>query len=340
MKINSLIKNQQLMFLITVVAFGFFSLWVIGDYSSSILLSIVLAFLFRPLLIYLVQIGLPRNISVVITFVISLLAGVGFFLIFIPLFINEAQRYIQAIPNLQAVIEPVNNFFRDLNIPVDSLESVQSVISNFAGFLTNTISFGFSTVQDTANLFVGLLLVPVFLFFWLWDTETLSSGFSKLVPKKRKFLSKVWSETNTYFQDYFKGKFIEVLVVTVFGSLMFYLLGLNSPMLLGVTLGLSQLVPFFGPLFMTIPILIASLAQFGIDPWVLVILFAFAVLQFVDGNIFLPFLMSEVVKLPAIIALLSVFFFGAIFGIWGVFFSIPLASFIKSLLDNWKYIDS
>jgi putative permease len=50
--------------------------------------------------------------------------------------------------------------------------------------------------------------------------------------------------------------------------------------------------------------------------------------------------MSGVVKLPAVVVLLSVFFFGAIFGIWGVFFSVPLASFVKSILDNWKYIDS
>ena len=91
---------------------------------------------------------------------------------------------------------------------------------------------------------------------------------------------------------------------------------------------------------MTIPILVVSLAQFGLDPWVIVILAAFAVLQFVDGNIFLPFLLSGVVKLPAVIVLMSVFFFGALFGIWGVFFSVPLASFIKSLMDNWKFIDS
>ena len=90
MKINSLVKNQQLMFLIAVIVFGFFSLWVIGDYSTPILLSIVLAFLFRPLLIYLVQIGLPRNISVVITFLVSLLTGVGFFLIFVPIFALES----------------------------------------------------------------------------------------------------------------------------------------------------------------------------------------------------------------------------------------------------------
>ena len=50
--------------------------------------------------------------------------------------------------------------------------------------------------------------------------------------------------------------------------------------------------------------------------------------------------MSGVVKLPAVVVLLSVFFFGALFGIWGVFFAVPLASFIKSLMDNWKLADS
>ena len=63
-------------------------------------------------------------------------------------------------------------------------------------------------------------------------------------------------------------------------------------------------------------------------------------LQNIDGNIFFPFLMSGVVKLPAVVVLLSVFFFGALFGIWGVFFAVPLASFIKSLMDNWKLADS
>ena len=63
-------------------------------------------------------------------------------------------------------------------------------------------------------------------------------------------------------------------------------------------------------------------------------------LQNIDGNIFLPFLMSGVVKLPAVVVLLSVFFFGALFGIWGVFFAVPLASFMKSLMDNWKLADS
>ena len=80
MKINSMFKNQQFIFLIAVVAAGLGTLWILGDLASPILLSIVLAFLFRPLLIYLVQIGVPRSISVVVTFLVSMLVGIGFFL--------------------------------------------------------------------------------------------------------------------------------------------------------------------------------------------------------------------------------------------------------------------
>ena len=238
------------------------------------------------------------------------------------------------------IAEPLTDLLGDINAPNESIEGAQSFLTEISGFASNAVSFGISRLQDTANLFLTIILVPIFLFFWLWDTDTLSSGFSKLVPKKRKFLVRVWNETNTNFQNYFKAKFIEVFVVAVTGSLMFWALGLNSPVLLGVSFGLSQLIPFFGPVFMTFPVLIVSLAQFGLDPYVIVILLFYALLQNIDGNIFLPFLMSGVVKLPAVVVLLSVFLFGAIFGIWGVFFAVPIASFIKSLIDNWKYVDS
>ena len=340
MRLNNLLKNQQFIFLSTILAVGFFSLWVVGDLTSFILTSIVLAFLFRPIHVYFTKIGVPRRISVFITFLIAILIAFLFLILFIPLFINEAQRYIAEIPSFSFLQEPLRDFLGQINAPIESIEGAQSLLSDISGIAADALSFGLSRIQETWNLFLGITLVPIFLFFWLWDTDTLSSGFSTLVPKKRKFLVRVWNETNDNVQNYFKGKFIEVLVVGVVGSLMFWALGLDSPVLVGTTLGLSQLIPFFGPVFMTFPILAVSLAQFGFEPYVLVIFFAFVVLQFIDGNIFLPILMAGVVKLPAVVVLLSVFFFGAIFGIWGIFFAVPLSSFIKSLMDNWKFIDS
>ena len=340
MRLINLFKSQQLMFLFTVLTIGFFSLWVVGDLSSFILTSIVLAFLFRPVHVYFTKIGIPKGISVVTTFLIVVLIAFLFLLLFIPLFISEAQRYITELPSFSFLQGPLRDFLAQINAPIESIDGAQSLLSNITGLAGDAVSFGLSRIQETWNLFLGITLVPIFLFFWLWDTDTLSSGFSTLVPKKRKFLVRVWNETNHNVQNYFKGKFIEVVVVGVVGSIMFWALGLDSPVLIGTILGLSQFIPFFGPVFMTFPILAVSLAQFGFDPYVLIIFFAFVVLQFIDGNIFLPILMSGVVKLPAVVVLLSVFFFGAIFGIWGIFFAVPLSSFIKSIMDNWKFVDS
>ena len=117
------------------------------------------------------------------------------------------------------IAEPLTDLLGDINAPNESIEGAQSFLTEISGFASNAVSFGISRLQDTANLFLTIILVPIFLFFWLWDTDTLSSGFSKLVPKKRKFLVRVWNETNTNFQNYFKAKFIEVFVVAVTGSL-------------------------------------------------------------------------------------------------------------------------
>ena len=110
MRINSIIKNQQLIFLISIILSGFFALWVMGDLSSPILLSIVLAFLFRPVLVYLTQIGIPRKISVLITFLLAILAGMLFFGLFVPMLINEVQRYLQELPSLQFLLAPLEDF--------------------------------------------------------------------------------------------------------------------------------------------------------------------------------------------------------------------------------------
>ena len=88
-------------------------------------------------------------------------------------------------------------------IPEKSLkhDAVKAINSNdISGFLSEAVVFGISRIQDTASLLLGIILVPIFLFFWLWDTDTLSKGFSNIVPRKRKFLSKVWNETNLNFQ--------------------------------------------------------------------------------------------------------------------------------------------
>ena len=161
MRLNNLLKNQQLMFLASVLAFGFFSLWVLGDLASPILTSIVLAFLFRPLHVYLSKIGVPKRISIVITFIIAITLILLFFLIFIPLFANEANRYISEIPNLGFITEPLLAFLSEVNAPIESIEGAQSILADISGFASDAVSFGISRIQDTASLLLALSLIHI-----------------------------------------------------------------------------------------------------------------------------------------------------------------------------------
>ncbi len=163
MRLNTLFKSQQLIFLVASLFFGLLTLWIFGDLASPILISIVLAVLFRPVNTYFTKIGIPRKISVFITFLIVMLLASAFLLLFVPLFINETEAFIEDIPSLLFILEPVTQALGSLNAPIESIESAQSLLSDLSGFLTGAISFGISRAQETANLFLGLILVPIFL---------------------------------------------------------------------------------------------------------------------------------------------------------------------------------
>ena len=162
MRLNNLIKNQQFMFLFMVIAVGLFSLWVVGSLSSFILASIVLAFLFNPVHVYFSKIGVPKGISVISTFLIALLLITLFLLLFIPLFVNEAQRYISEIPNFAFLDEPIRDFLGQrewltwsVDSPIQSIDGAQSLLSDFGGFAAKAFSFGISRIQETWNLLLG-----------------------------------------------------------------------------------------------------------------------------------------------------------------------------------------
>ena len=133
---------------------------------------------------------MPKRISIVITFIIAITLILLFFLIFIPLFANEANRYISEIPNLGFITEPLLAFLSEVNAPIESIEGAQSILADISGFASDAVSFGISRIQDTASLLLAIILVPIFLFFWLWDTDSLSKGFSNIVPKRENSYQK------------------------------------------------------------------------------------------------------------------------------------------------------
>ena len=86
---------------------------------------------------------------------------------------------------------------------------------------------------------------------------------------------------------------------------------------------------------MTVPVFLIGVSQWGGGPELTYLMVVYFIIQALDGNVLVPLLFSEAVNLHPVAIILAVVFFGGIWGMWGVFFAIPLATLIKALIDAW-----
>jgi len=142
---------------------------------------------------------------------------------------------------------------------------------------------------------------------------------------------------NDQLGNYVRGKFIEILIVGVATYVSFTVLGLNYAALFGVLVGLSVLILFVGAALVTLPVFVVAVIQFGWTWDLGIVMIVYGVIQFLDGNVLVPLLFSEVVDLHPITIIVAVLAFGGVWGVAGVFFAIPLATLIKAIYKAWPH---
>ena len=135
--------------------------------------------------------------------------------------------------------------------------------------------------------------------------------------------------------NYVRGKFWEILVVTAACTPVFGVMGLKYAVLLAILIGLSVLVPYIGAAVVTVPVLLIAYAQWGWTNEFFYLMLAYGIVQGLDGVVLVPLLFSEVVNLHPIQIIVSILLFGGLWGFWGVFFAIPLATLVSATFKAW-----
>ena len=148
-------------------------------------------------------------------------------------------------------------------------------------------------------------------------------------------LTQVGEEMNTQLANYVRGKAVEILIVAAVTFVIFSLLGLNYSALLALVVGLSVLIPFIGAAVVTVPVALVGIIQFGWSWELAWVLAAYGIIQALDGNVLVPLLFSEANDLHPITIILAVLVFGGLWGFWGIFFAIPLATLVKAIYNAW-----
>ena len=331
--------EEESILLLVLLALSLAILLTIGDIIAPLLAAIVLAYLMQGISAYCVSRGMPQWLGVSLSFLIFVGLFFGFLFLLLPL---VWQQLLSLVTELPRMIEQFREWmvvlpeqYPELITQQQLSEAVTLAQRRIAELGQSILSLSLSSIPMFVLILVYAILVPLLVFFFLKDREEILTWLSGFLPEERPLLTRIWLEMNEQISNYARGKLIEILIVGAVTYVCFTLLGINYAELLGLLVGLSVIIPYIGAMAVTIPIAIIALFQWGLGSEFYTVMLVYLVIQALDGNVLVPLLFSEAVNLHPVAIILAVLFFGGIWGMWGVFFAIPLATLVKAVINAW-----
>ena len=337
--VNRYFSRPDAIFLISALLVISLVLYTLAGALAPVLTGLVLAFLLQGLVGRLEKLGSPHLLAIAVAMIVLIGTVATAVLLVVPLLWQQAADLLALAPTLVGMLRDGLSSLAEAFPEFITEEQILGVVNESSKELGNLsgvlLESAFSQVFSLFGLFIYLVLVPISVFFLLKDKELLMAHLASLLPKDRPLLDAVGSQMNAQLGNYVRGKAIEILLVGTVSFITFLFFGLNYAALLGVLVGISVLIPFIGAAIVTLPVFMIAVLQFGWSLDLAWVMLAYAVIQFLDGNVLVPLLFSEAVDLHPITIIIAILAFGGLWGLWGVFFAIPLATFIKAIYVAW-----
>lgn len=332
-------SDEQAVVLAVLLIIGFAAVLTLGGMLAPVLTGLVLAFLMQGLVNALERLRLPQIAAVWLVFALFVGALALCLLVLMPLLWQQLSNLFNELPRMlgewQSVFLLLPERYPNLITDQQVLQAIESARGEAGKFGQWALSFSLSSLPVLVGIMIYLVLVPILVFFFLKDRELISQWFRGYLPRERALISQVAEEMNLQIANYIRGKVIEIIICGVVTYIAFAALGLNYAALLALLVGLSVVVPYIGAVVVTVPVALIGLFQWGFSDQFLYLMVVYGVIQALDGNVLVPLLFSEAVNLHPVAIICAVLLFGGLWGFWGVFFAIPLATLFKALLVAW-----
>jgi putative permease len=332
-------SDPQIVFLTLVLLAGFAIVLTMGNMLAPVLASAVIAYLLEGLVVTLEDRGVPRLLAAILVFIAFLLFLTAVLFGLLPMLSRQVTQLVQNLPSMigegQRVLMTLPERYPEILSPQQAQEILDAVHREIAGFGQDVVSVSVSSVVGVLTIIVYLVLMPMLVFFFLKDKDKILGWFSSFMSGERGLANRVWFEVDKQIANYVRGKFWEIVIVWAATYLTFSLFGLQYAMLLAVLVGLSVVIPYVGATVVTIPVVMVAWFQWGWGPDFVWVTIAYLVIQALDGNLLVPLLFGEVVSLHPVAIIVAILVFGGLWGFWGVFFAIPLATLVNAILRAW-----
>lgn len=322
----------------TILLIGFYvlisMLSIAQDIIVPLIFSVMIAILLHPFVNFFVRLKINRVVAIIFT-------------LFLTFVITFAIAFL--------IFKQIGEFGKSWPILVDKFtllfnESTKWISKYFdlshwklqqwiAKAKTDALSFSNDEVGETlfavGNWIMIMFLVPVYVFILLFYNKLLIEFIHRVfVSQNQERVSSIISETKTVIHKYLTGLIIEAVIVAGLNITVLLFLGIEYPILLGILGALLNVIPYIGGLVAVALPMMVALATKTTSLYALYVLIFYYIIQLIDNNLIVPLIVSSKVKINALFAIIVVIAGNALWGVSGMFLSIPLLAVIKVIFDH------
>ncbi|NVJ98812.1 MAG: AI-2E family transporter [Alphaproteobacteria bacterium] len=333
-------SDPQMVLLVLVAIASVIAISLFGHMLAPAIAAVVIAFLLDGPIDWLTKKGSRRWVSFLSVYLGFLMVSLLAMLTVVPLLFRQIAQFLNDSPAMVASIQDAMLTLQQRFPDIISEAQVQGWMTGLGNEIANLgpqlLQYSLSGVTGAVAFVVYAVLVPVMVFFFLKDKEQILGWIGGFLPNDKPVLEKVWREILERAGDYARGKVYEILIVGIAAFVTYRIIGLPYATLLAVATGLSVIIPYFGAAAVTFPVALVAYFHWGWGSEAATAVIAYLVLQALDGNLLVPLLFSEAVKLHPNAIIIGILVFGGIWGFWGVFFAIPLATVANAIIRAWR----
>lgn len=337
--LNNKIVTALLIILLVLLILLVFSkvsymLQPVGSFFSilgfPLVLSGILYYLMNPFVQWATGRGMNRVVAIALAFVILIVLLIWGIAILVPVIREQTLGFIEDFPQYWVTLNDMfSNLFQytwflDLQQQLSDINAniINYVTSWANNLLSNTGSWLSSFVGIIANVFVGLITMPIILYYLLKEGEKFPQAIIQIFPnRQRASIANLMAKINLQISQYVRGQIFVATFVGIMFVIGYTVIGLKYGVALGIMAGFLNIIPYLGSFLAMIPAVIVGLVD---SPWMLVqVLIVFSIEQFIEGRVISPQILGSNLSVHPVTIMIVLLTAGKLFGIVGFVLGIP-----------------
>lgn len=321
----------------SLLLFAVVSHWEkLSSVFRTIFFAIIISYILVPISEWLERF-MPRNIAIIVLFggVSLLLVAIGFLVV--PPFIRQVISLSEYIPQyayqLKQLAAGFQSRLKNMGLPYGVQQAMEETIEDIQGRLVGLTRDTIKRFMDGASGISEVFMIPVLSFYFLKDRKYFKRLIISLIPSRyRKGIMRTFSEVHYILNRFIRSQIIISLVIWVFSTIGYFIVGIPYALLLGVVAGVFEIIPYFGPWLGAVPAVVITLLNVPSKViWTIVVTVA---VQQLEGSFITPKIMGDHVGLHPVYIILSLWIGGMFFGITGMLLAVPVVLIIRVILKN------